>query len=43
MIEIIKGCIQQQIGIKYIKETSKMIRLEHSLYGAETWALRKVD
>jgi hypothetical protein len=43
VLEIIKGCIHQQIGLKYNEETSKMICLEHSLYGAETWALGKVD
>jgi hypothetical protein len=33
----------QQIGFKFKEETSKVLHLEHSLYGTETWTLRKID
>ena len=45
-----QSCVQQeeespyqQIGLNFLEETSKMLHLEHGLYGAETWALRAVD
>ena len=31
------------IGFKIEEEASKMLHLEHSLYGAETWTFRAVD
>ena len=33
----------RQIGLIYKKETNKTLHLEHSLCGAETWTLRKID
>jgi hypothetical protein len=34
----------QQIGLKFKKENSKVLHVEHSFfYGAETWTLRKAD
>jgi hypothetical protein len=34
---------RRQISFKFKDETSKMLHLEHILYGAETWTLRKVN
>ena len=31
------------ISLKIEEETSKMLHLEHSLYGSETWTIRAVD
>ena len=33
----------QLIGHKFKEATSEVLHLEHGLYGAETWSLRKVD
>ena len=33
----------QQIGLKFKVGTSAVLHLEHDLYGAEPWTLRKVD
>jgi hypothetical protein len=33
----------QQIGLQFKDETSKMLHLDYSFYGAETWTLGKVD
>jgi hypothetical protein len=30
-----------QIGFKFEEETSEMLYLEHSFYGAETWTFEK--
>jgi hypothetical protein len=38
-----KESIHQQIGLKVKRESSKMLPVELSLYGAETGTLRKVD
>jgi hypothetical protein len=35
--------LHQQIGLKFKKETSKVLHLEYGLCGAETWTLQKVD
>jgi hypothetical protein len=32
-----------QTGLKFKEETSEALHLEHTLHGAETWTLRKVD
>jgi hypothetical protein len=33
---------QKQTGLKFKEESSKVLHLEFSVYGAETWTLRKV-
>jgi hypothetical protein len=38
-----KYSFHQQIGLKFKEETSKVLHLEQTLYGAESWTLRKVD
>jgi hypothetical protein len=38
-----KKTLHQQTVLKFKEETSKVLLLDHSFYGAETLALRKVD
>jgi hypothetical protein len=38
-----KKTFHQQIGLTFKEETSEVLGLEHSFYGAEMWTLRKVD
>jgi hypothetical protein len=38
-----KNSFHQQIGLKFKDEIGKVLYLEHTLYGAETWALQEVD
>jgi hypothetical protein len=38
-----ENSFQQQIGLKFKKETSKVLHWSTALCGAETWTLRKVD
>jgi hypothetical protein len=38
-----KDSFYQQTGFKIKDETSEMLRLERSFFGAETWTLLKVD
>ena len=33
----------QQIRLKFKEETSEVLHLDHSFYGAETWTLYSVD
>jgi hypothetical protein len=37
-----KKTFHQQTGFKLKEETSKVLHLEHSFYGAESWTLQKV-
>jgi hypothetical protein len=38
-----KNLFTNQTGLKFEEETSKVLRLDHCLHGAETWTLRKLD
>jgi hypothetical protein len=38
-----KDSLHQQIRLRSKEEISEVLHLEHCLYGAETWTLRKLD
>ena len=38
-----RGVFHQQIVLKFKEETSKVLHLEHSIYGADTWTPQKAD
>jgi hypothetical protein len=38
-----ENSFHQQIKLKFKEETSKLLHLEHSFYGAETLMLQKID